>query len=187
MLFLSLWLWFTIFSPLSHSEKTLQFLINYFLHYLFQSIGIILKKVVQTRPAYVQGTFQKAQYITLLERGTKVRRMCSTTCVRISRSDSAAVGTSLIQNNPDCSARDKWAYCRAHTLDEKGRICPSGCWVRQSCFAGRVSWVWVSCWRVQLLCAMCCRGSACFIATEGTVPALDVSINCFYCSVWSLA
>lgn len=118
-------LWVTV-------KKTRQFLINYFLrekHYVLQSMGIIKKKkVVQTRPVNVQGTFQKAQYITLLERGTKVRR----TCVHISRSDSAAVGTSLIQNNPDCSGRDKWACHRAHAFDEKGRICPSGCWIRQS-------------------------------------------------------
>lgn len=59
------------------------------------------------RPMYIQGTFQKAQYITLLERGTKGRRMCSTTSVHISRSDLAAMGTSLIQNDPDCSAREK--------------------------------------------------------------------------------
>lgn len=72
---------------------------------MFYNLWALLKKkkVVQTRPVNVQGTFQKAQYITLLERGTKVRR----TCVHISRSDSAAVDTSLIQNHPDCSGRDK--------------------------------------------------------------------------------
>lgn len=54
---------------------------------------------------YIQGTFQKTQYITLLERGTKSRRMGSTTSVHINRSDSAAVGTSLFQNDSDCLAR----------------------------------------------------------------------------------
>lgn len=53
------------------------------------------------RRMYIQGTFQKTQYITLLESGTKSRRMGSTTSVHISRSDSAAVGTSLFQNDSD--------------------------------------------------------------------------------------
>ena len=80
------------------------------------------------RPMYVQGTFQKAQCIILLERGTRGRRMHSTTSIHISRSDSPAVGTSIIWNNPDCSARQKKRACHhAHTLDEKGRIGPSEC------------------------------------------------------------
>lgn len=78
-------------------------------HYLSQSIAIVKRKkksvLVQMRPMYIQGTFQKTQYITLLERGTKSRRMGSTTSVHINRSDSAAVGTSLFQNDSDCLAR----------------------------------------------------------------------------------
>lgn len=178
--FFFLWLRFTIFSLLSHSEKKTRvfdklFYVEKGKKALSFTIYSNCKKkrsvLVQMRPMYIQGTFQKTQYITLLERGTKNRRMGSTTSVHISRSDSAAVGTSLLQNDSDCLAREKWAYHHAHTLDEKGRIGPSECWE-----SGRIKLV-VDCTEGILslrllltctasLCNILQRFGACFIAIE---------------------
>lgn len=109
--------------------------------------------------------FQRA---TLLESGTKGRSLPSTASIHISRSNSAAVGSSLTQNDPDCPAREKRAYYDAHTLDEKGRIRPNEWWgTGRAKLAGRMSCVWGLCW--PLICARHCRSS---------VHALDRSIVC---------